>query len=470
MNRVYKIIGLFLLVCIITGMIPQMVFAEGTGAVPIDETHFPDANFREYITSEFDKDKNGVLDSQETAPRIDTVDGVQMPGQLIIVDNKGISDLKGIEYFPSLTELNCSGNNLKGLDLTKNIALKSLDCSDNNLSELDLANNTALTRIYCNNNHISKINLTKNLELVSLLCGNNELEQLDISKNTALCYFDCSNNKLSELDVKCNTKLKGLSCGNNQISKLDTEQNSELESLNCCNNRLSQLELSGNPKLQFLNCNGNQISGLNISENKSLEGVECSNNKLSEIISKMNNKMRTLNCNGNKLKKLDSELFPNLKHLECANNAIKKLKLSSNKKIIILKCDGNKFKSIKIPESVRAIVHSKKNFKYTGGKKAYDLYLSQKNLSEVKCAPYYYELCINKGCDYKFRITAPVSHKKVKWSAYPTMTGKKDKSIVTVNKKGNINIKKVNSDSNVSVDWNTSKGKEYGIRFKITVR
>ena len=31
------------------------------GSVPVDEEHFPDENFRDYVSSNFDKDRDGTL-------------------------------------------------------------------------------------------------------------------------------------------------------------------------------------------------------------------------------------------------------------------------------------------------------------------------------------------------------------------------------------------------------------------------
>ncbi len=62
--------------------VPSVVKAED---VPIDEAHFPDAKFREYVSTEIDKDGNGTLSTAE----IDDV-------TLMEINDMGISELKGI--------------------------------------------------------------------------------------------------------------------------------------------------------------------------------------------------------------------------------------------------------------------------------------------------------------------------------------------------------------------------------------
>ena len=63
------------------------------------------------------------------------------------VRERSIGDVTGLEYFTGLTALDCSGNQLTGLDISKNVELMWLDCSDNELTELDVTNNTLLMEL-----------------------------------------------------------------------------------------------------------------------------------------------------------------------------------------------------------------------------------------------------------------------------------------------------------------------------------
>ena len=67
----------------------------------------------------------------------DLIDGYVTKGGIknckeLDVRDKGISDLTGIEAFTALTFLNCSGNKLTSIDLSKNFSLDTLYCSGNN--------------------------------------------------------------------------------------------------------------------------------------------------------------------------------------------------------------------------------------------------------------------------------------------------------------------------------------------------
>ena len=152
-----------------------------SAGVAIDNTNFPDANFRT-IVEYYDTNKDSSLSDTEIAAveEIDCYD-------------KGISNLKGIEYFT---------------------ALRSLNCGCNQLTSLDVSKNTALTKLYCSNNQLTSLDVSKNTALTGLNCGYNQLTALDVSKNTALTDLDCDKNQLTSLDVS-NTNMDDLDCDDN---------------------------------------------------------------------------------------------------------------------------------------------------------------------------------------------------------------------------------------------------------------
>ena len=88
----------------------------------IDETKFPDDNFRNYLLEQ-DYGKDGVLTEAEIR-NITVMD----------VSEKDIKSLKGIEYFTALDSLDCSVNELTTLDVSKNTALNVLTCCGNQIS------------------------------------------------------------------------------------------------------------------------------------------------------------------------------------------------------------------------------------------------------------------------------------------------------------------------------------------------
>ena len=85
--------------------------------------------------------------------------------------------------------------------------------------------------------------------ITHLDCSGNLLTELNISKNTTLTYLNCFWNQLTSLDVSKNSKLTFLHCGFNQLTNLDLTKNIELEYLACQGNRLTSLDLSKNVKI-----------------------------------------------------------------------------------------------------------------------------------------------------------------------------------------------------------------------------
>ena len=215
-----------------------------SAGVAIDNTNFPDANFRT-IVEYYDTNKDSSLSDTEIAAveEIDCYD-------------KGISNLKGIEYFTALRSLNCGCNQLTSLDVSKNTALTKLYCKKNQLTVLDVSKNTALTYLRCNYNQLTSLDVSKNTALTKLYCSNNQLTSLDVSKNTALTKLYCDNNQLTSLDVSKNTALTGLNCGHNQLTALDVSKNTALTDLDCDKNQLTSLDVS-NTNMDDLDCDDN---------------------------------------------------------------------------------------------------------------------------------------------------------------------------------------------------------------------
>ena len=215
-----------------------------SAGVAIDNTNFPDANFRT-IVEYYDTNKDSSLSDTEIAAveEIDCYD-------------KGISNLKGIEYFTALRSLNCGYNQLTSLDVSKNTALTKLYCKKNQLTVLDVSKNTALTYLRCNRNQLTSLDVSKNTALTKLDCYNNQLTSLDVSKNTALTGLNCGYNQLTALDVSKNTALTWLGCAGNQLTALDVSKNTALTELDCDKNQLTSLDVS-NTDMDELDCDDN---------------------------------------------------------------------------------------------------------------------------------------------------------------------------------------------------------------------
>ena len=290
---------------------PDTIYDE----VLIDGTNFPDTIFRLYVIDKIDVDDNGILNFAEL-------------GEVSIdVVSSGIKDLKGIEFFKNLLNLNCIGNELTSLDLSQNTKLESL---------------------YCSKNHLKSLNIDNCTELSHLDCQENEIETLDISKCTNLRYINCESNNLEALDVSNAYDLMTLVCGKNSILDVDVSKNKDLLYLDCHLNPLTTLDVSNNPRLGYLYCYDDQLKKIDVSSNKNLECLYAGSNQLTSIDVSNNIALRELSCYNCFISKIDVSNNPNLEILMCGSstNDLTSLDVSHNPELIQLEFPFTKIAEI----------------------------------------------------------------------------------------------------------------------------
>ena len=305
----------------------------------INEENFPDEKFRNWILAQ-KYGEDGALTAEEIAAVTE-----------INVSNKSISDLTGIEYFTALTSLNCDGDQLTSLDVSKNTALTELYCSYNKLTSFDVSKNTALTLFDCSNNKLTSLDVSKNTALTELDCSYNQLTSLDVSNNTALTSLNCDGNQLTSLDVSKNTALTLLDCSWNQITSLDVSKNTALTKLDCSYNKLTSLDLSNNTALTLLNCDGNKLTSLDVSKNTNFTQLYCSWNQLTSLDLSKNTALTQLYCSYNKLTSLDVSNNTALIELNCYSNQLTSLDVSNNTNLTLLDCHSNKLTSLDLSKN-----------------------------------------------------------------------------------------------------------------------
>ncbi|HTA63022.1 MAG TPA: T9SS type A sorting domain-containing protein [Bacteroidia bacterium] len=167
----------------------------------------PDTYFAGYLHTIVDSAMNGdQLDI--THPLVTTTT------HTINVYNMNITSVEGVQYFTSLTKLNCSGNQ----QITSLPALPST--------------------------------------LIELECSTNAISQLPALPDS-LIYLDCGVNGLTSLPT-LPASLTGLSCIANQLTSLPTLP-AGLTGLSCFNNSLTSLPVLPS-SLQFLTSHNNNIT------------------------------------------------------------------------------------------------------------------------------------------------------------------------------------------------------------------
>lgn len=186
--------------------LPMMLTAPApvSSGLAIDETNFPDANFRSYVLASFDSNGDEKLDDEEIANV-----------KYIYAPSKTISNLKGIEYFTELLELNCDNNQLTSLDVSKNTKLVKLICSKNALTSLNTSYNPLLKKLDIYSNKITSIDVSQNTELETLYIGRNPIETLNVKNNVKLMELQSELNNLTSIDLSNNSPSMTLYMANN---------------------------------------------------------------------------------------------------------------------------------------------------------------------------------------------------------------------------------------------------------------
>ncbi|EAE2473185.1 TPA: LapB repeat-containing protein [Listeria innocua] len=272
--------------------------------------YFPDNNLAKAVAEKMNKNVDESVTVEELA-KITELDA----------RSQGIEDSTGIEYLTGLEILNLDDNQLKSIDVSKNLSLEELTCDNNELTQLDVSQNTALEYLYCPRNQLTKLDVSNNSALRYLACDVNQLTNLDVSRNPALTNLGCTKNQLTDLDVSKNPNLNTLVCSDNQLANLDVSQNQALEYLTCDNNKLKNIDIDQNLALIELSCENNQLTNLDTTQNLALEILYCDDNQLTNLDVRKNINLLLLSCNNNQLTNL--VVGETVLDVRCNNNQLK---------------------------------------------------------------------------------------------------------------------------------------------------
>ena len=244
---------------------------KAVGDIAIDVTNFPDSTFRNYISTNFDTNNDGVLSSDEIA-NIISID---------VDSNRNITSVVGIEHFPNLTYLNCRNTGITSIDVSKNVMLEKLNVRDSNyFTSLDVSNNPNLTHLSCGNS--------------------GGFTGLDVSNNPNLTYLNCSNSYMKSLDLSKNLKLEILIAELTLIENLDVSKNTELRGLSIFDSDriVGTVDISNCTKLAWMRAADNTFVRYNIKKSSSvinLDGMESTFN-IRELYNRIDtSKIRSIN-------------------------------------------------------------------------------------------------------------------------------------------------------------------------------
>ena len=319
---------------------------------------FEDSNFETFCLWNFDSNKDGQISIGEV-DKITELD----------ISRKNISTIPEIQYFTSLTTLDCSNNQLTSLDMSGRTSLQTLNCNHcNSMTFLNVSGCTNLTTLDCSNNFLRSLDVSGCTSLQTLDGNWNIWTSLDVSECTSLQTLNCDHcNSIGSLNVSGCTSLMTLNCYKNksplslnasgctsltkidygryekddtQLTYLNMSECTSLQTLNCSSNQLTYLNISGCTRLIILDCHGNNyLTFLDASKCVSLTTLNCGEtNQLSSLNMSGCTSLRILNYSNNQLTSLDVSECASLKKLDCSNNFLRSLDISRCTDLTYLCC------------------------------------------------------------------------------------------------------------------------------------
>ena len=279
---------------------------------------FEDSNFETFCLWNFDSNKDGQISIGEV-DKITELD----------ISRKNISTIPEIQYFTSLTTLDCSNNQLTSLDMSGCTSLQTLNCNQcNSMTFLNVSGCTSLMTLNCKN-CLSPLSLNASgctslakFDYRIYKEDDTRFTYLNMSGCTNLRYLDCrGGHLLTYLNVSGCTNLEELNCKyNDNLTFLDASKCVSLKILECGSLKLSSLNVSECTKLWKLDCSNNQLTSLNVSECTKLGNLDCRSNQLTSLNVDGCTNLDILDCGNNQLTSLDVRRCTNLTYLYCMDN------------------------------------------------------------------------------------------------------------------------------------------------------
>ncbi|BAX80600.1 T9SS type A sorting domain-containing protein [Labilibaculum antarcticum] len=352
---------------------------------------FTDANFKKELIENSLINTNGDEEISEFEAALTTS---------LLLSNKNISDLTGIEYFCRFKTLNISDNDISSLDLNQNTLITDLNCN-NNLFPL-----SELLKI---KTYYSKLSYTSTKKIFSAIeetIGfkiDYSSEALIDGKETIFTWYDSNNNILDETVVsktkngiykplKLGTyycKLTNTTFPNTELiaefitikagpiinipdanfkkalidnTAINTDGDGEISEaeamaftgeINLLSKSISDLTgIEYFTNITSLDCSSNQLKIIDVSQTKALTTLKCGGNQLSTLETSQNTALTSLSCLQNQLTQLDISKNTTLTELVCGNNPFVTLDVSNNTALTRFSCVKNQLSSLDVSKNI----------------------------------------------------------------------------------------------------------------------
>ena len=309
--------------------------------VEVNKTNFPSIVFRKYIFKNIDKNYDDEL-SQKEMEKVKYI-SLWKSGKNGVDSYKKV-DLKGINYFKNLKELNAYAQDYQNLELlSRQEKLKDICFYSDEQKEWEIPEIKSLKNLTVDDEDIQRIDLSKNsqLEKVKLINHSNRKLKLNLRENKKLKKIDITSKskRKTKLDFSNNNRLEAVRL-DIRYGKIVWPEKNRIKRLKISNRekKSKKLILENNKKLQelYIYNKYNSKMSFDFSENIRLRTVHL-NTKYSKIIWPKKNYIKELKIT-NRYKKnvtLNLEKNTRLKELYVNNKYNSKMSFdfSKNKKL-----------------------------------------------------------------------------------------------------------------------------------------
>ena len=251
-------------------------------------TYVPDENLEQWLV---DQGYDNNMDNYITTSLAEGIGGIAIYADDACYDEDGniicdyedymtyetrfsnrLTNLAGIEAFPSLQILNLTGNDLDSINITENSQLKFLYLNFNSFYKIDTSGNPHLEVISLDNNKIiPELDFSSNLSMEHIALPNIALGGMsgyigpggyfDLSNLIHLEGLSLGNNNLTSVDVSNNNNLLQLKLGGNNISEIDISNLVSLEEFSIESSPITSIDLSANTQLYELSVSSCNLEG-----------------------------------------------------------------------------------------------------------------------------------------------------------------------------------------------------------------
>lgn len=339
---------------------------------------FSDINLKNTLLSA-GPNSSVAWDNNNTRVAVD-VDGdgeIQQSEALLIdrlqLENAGIQDVNGIEFFTNIRNLLLSGNPITDLDVTmlnnleqlsihqsafvnvnftNLINLKAIYAFDNPISNFDFTGVNALETLVVGFNDFTSLNLSMVANLKELTIYDNALTGLDLSNQLVLETIFISNSQITSIDISNLQSLIDFTLRSSQLTALDASNLSALETLYVSNNNITSISLNNNTSLLNLDAGSNQLNTLDIAQASNLTGLNLFDNQLTTLDLTVLTDLNNLVLDNNQLTFIDVSTNDNISGISASNNNLEMLDVSNLTNLIIMEVDNNNLTSLNIENSV----------------------------------------------------------------------------------------------------------------------